>query len=142
MTPTLKHSIMEYFVVLNPPDFGISYPTHPCCVRHHRYGEPLALRYASRPSQARDVLTPDITGMIPISTLFTLSGESAIADQSALARGTPLGSPESWNQKLGPEAKAPNSLTPRLQRRKQLSTGRFTSLFSSLSISINKHKVN
>lgn len=90
MTPTLQHSIMEYFVVLNPPDFGISYPTHPCCVRHHRYGEPLALRYASRPSQARDVLTPDITGMIPISTLFTLSGESAIADQSALARGTPL----------------------------------------------------
>lgn len=107
MTPTLQHSIMEYFVVLNPPDFGNSYPTHPCCVRHHRYGEPLALRYARRPRQARDVLTPDITGMIPISTLFTLSGESAIADQSALARGTPLDPRSRGFKSWGPRLKPP-----------------------------------
>lgn len=70
MTPILKNPKMEYFAVLNPPDFGNSYPTHPHCIRHHRYGEPLALRYARRPRRARDVLIPSTTGMIPISTLF------------------------------------------------------------------------
>ena len=90
MVPTLKHTNMGFFTVLNSPDFGRLNPTHPYCACHHRYGEPLALRYARRPRQARDVLTPHTTGMIPISTPSARLGESAFADQSALARGTPL----------------------------------------------------
>lgn len=90
MTITIKTTIMGFFPPLNPPDFGRLNPSHPHYICLHRYGEPPALRYARHHRQAADVLTPDILGMIPISTLFTLSGESAIADQSALARGTPL----------------------------------------------------
>lgn len=107
MTSTLRHTNMGFFTALNSPDFGRLNPTHPDYVLYHRYGEPLALRYASRPSQARDVLTPDITGMIPISTLFTLSGESAIADQSALARGTPLDPRSRGFKSWGPRLKPP-----------------------------------
>lgn len=90
MSPTFKPTSVGFFISLNPPDFALSYPTHPLYICPHRYGEPPALRYARHHRQATDVLTPDMLGMIPISTLFTLSGESAIADQSALARGTPL----------------------------------------------------
>lgn len=90
MTITIKTTIMGFFPPLNPPDFGRLNPSHPHYICLHRYGEPPALRYARHHRQATDVLTPDMLGMIPISTLSARLGESAIADQSALARGTPL----------------------------------------------------
>lgn len=90
MNPKSHNTQLGYCAILNPPDFGDLYPSHPLRFLHHRYGEPLALRYASCPRQARDVLTPKTKGMIQISTLSVLSGESASGPECEFAKGEVL----------------------------------------------------